>query len=77
MGQTGCKGELTFKSSPSLIFFESFGKDTKGFVRRNLKAIIIDEADRILEIGFEQQMRDIIAMLPKGVYSIIHPQTLS
>jgi len=35
-------------------------------VRRNLKALIIDEADRILEIGFEQQMKDIIAMLPKG-----------
>ena len=33
---------------------------------RNLKTLIIDEADRILEIGFEQQMRDIIAMLPKG-----------
>lgn len=41
-------------------------RDTKGFVRRNLKALIIDEADRILEIGFEQQMKDIIAMLPKG-----------
>jgi len=35
-------------------------------VRRNLKALIIDEADRILEIGFEQQMKDIIAMLPQG-----------
>ncbi|KAH9487136.1 ATP-dependent RNA helicase [Psilocybe cubensis] len=40
-------------------------RDTKGFVRRNLKALVIDEADRILEIGFEQQMKDIIAMLPK------------
>ncbi|PPR08128.1 hypothetical protein CVT24_012372 [Panaeolus cyanescens] len=40
-------------------------RDSKGFVRRNLKALVIDEADRILEIGFEQQMKDIIAMLPK------------
>ncbi|KAF8807208.1 DEAD-domain-containing protein [Phlegmacium glaucopus] len=40
-------------------------RDTKGFIRRNLKALVIDEADRILEIGFEQQMKDIIAMLPK------------
>ena len=37
-------------------------------MRRNLKALIIDEADRILEIGFEQQMRDIIAMLPTGSF---------
>ena len=42
-------------------------QDTKGFVTRNLKALVIDEADRILEIGFEQQMKDIIAMLPKGL----------
>ncbi|TFK76857.1 DEAD-domain-containing protein [Pluteus cervinus] len=39
-------------------------KDTKGFVFRNLKALIIDEADRILEIGFEEEMKRIIAILP-------------
>ncbi|TDL28828.1 DEAD-domain-containing protein [Rickenella mellea] len=38
--------------------------DTKGFVFRNLKALVIDEADRILEIGFEEQMKKIIAILP-------------
>ncbi|KAJ6627146.1 DEAD-domain-containing protein [Mycena sp. CBHHK59/15] len=37
---------------------------TKGFVFRNLKALVIDEADRILEIGFEEQMKRIIAILP-------------
>lgn len=30
----------------------------------NLKALIIDEADRILEIGFEDEMRKIISLLP-------------
>ncbi|KAI0321667.1 DEAD-domain-containing protein [Amylostereum chailletii] len=40
-------------------------QDTKGFVFRNLKALIIDEADRILEVGFEEQMRKIINLLPK------------
>ncbi|KZV77610.1 DEAD-domain-containing protein [Peniophora sp. CONT] len=40
-------------------------QDTKGFVYRNLKALIIDEADRILEVGFEEQMKKIIALLPK------------
>ena len=33
---------------------------------RNLKALVIDEADRILEIGFEEQMKKIIAILPNG-----------
>lgn len=40
-------------------------ENTKGFVFRNLKALVIDEADRILEIGFEEEMKRIIAILPK------------
>ncbi|OTB04612.1 hypothetical protein M426DRAFT_320722 [Hypoxylon sp. CI-4A] len=34
------------------------------FVFKNLKSLIIDEADRILEIGFEDEMRQIIKILP-------------
>lgn len=39
-------------------------QNTKGFVFSNLKSLIIDEADRILEIGFEDEMREIIRLLP-------------
>merc|ERR1711939_384579 len=39
-------------------------QNTKGFVFSNLKSLIIDEADRILEIGFEEEMRQIISILP-------------
>ncbi|KAG2075218.1 DEAD-domain-containing protein [Suillus decipiens] len=39
-------------------------ENTKGFVFRNLKALVIDEADRILEIGFEEEMKKIIKILP-------------
>lgn len=39
-------------------------ENTKGFVYRNLKALVIDEADRILEIGFEEEMKKIISILP-------------
>jgi superfamily II DNA/RNA helicase len=41
-------------------------KNTKGFIFKNLKALVIDEADRILEIGFEEEMKQIIELLPKG-----------
>lgn len=34
------------------------------FVFSNLKALVIDEADRILEIGFEDEMKQIIKVLP-------------
>lgn len=33
---------------------------------RNLKALVIDEADRILEVGFEEEMKRIIKILPNG-----------
>lgn len=39
-------------------------QNTPGFVFRNLKALVIDEADRILEIGFEDEMKQIIKILP-------------
>ncbi|CAG8443696.1 11252_t:CDS:2 [Ambispora leptoticha] len=40
-------------------------QNTKGFVYKNLRALVIDEADRILEIGFEEEMKKIIDILPK------------
>lgn len=33
---------------------------------RNLRGLVIDEADRILEVGFEEEMKRIIAILPNG-----------
>ena len=39
-------------------------QNTKGFVFKNLKALVIDEADRILEIGFEDEMKQIVKILP-------------
>ncbi|KAK5164803.1 ATP-dependent RNA helicase [Saxophila tyrrhenica] len=36
-----------------------------GFVFKNLKALVIDEADRILEVGFEDEIRQIVKILPK------------
>ncbi|KAL6721501.1 ATP-dependent RNA helicase [Lecanora helva] len=40
-------------------------QNTPGFVYRNVKALVIDEADRILEVGFEDEMRQIVKILPK------------
>ena len=52
-------------------------QNTKGFVFRNLRALVIDEADRILEIGFEEEMKRIISILPNGVCPLMSscPQT--
>uniref|UniRef100_A0A060TDJ0 ATP-dependent RNA helicase n=1 Tax=Blastobotrys adeninivorans TaxID=409370 RepID=A0A060TDJ0_BLAAD len=40
-------------------------QNCQGFVFKNLKALVIDEADRILEVGFEEEMKQIIKILPK------------
>lgn len=48
-------------------------QNTKGFVYRNMKALVIDEADRILEIGFEEEMKKIISYLPNGTCRKLSP----
>ncbi|ORX68235.1 ATP-dependent rna helicase [Linderina pennispora] len=40
-------------------------QNTKGFIFKNLKTLVIDEADRILENGFEDEMKAIVKILPK------------
>lgn len=50
-------------------------QNTKGFVYRNLACLVIDEADRILEIGFEEEMRQIISILPKDRQTMLFSAT--
>lgn len=37
-------------------------QNCKGFVFKNLRALVIDEADRILEVGFEDEMKQIVSI---------------
>lgn len=39
-------------------------QNTNNFMVKNLQCLIIDEADRILSIGFEEEMKKIIRLLP-------------
>ncbi len=43
-------------------------QNTKGFITKNLKILTIDEADRILEVGFEEEMHQIMKLVPQGMY---------
>ena len=49
--------------------------NTEGFVYKNLKSLIIDEADRILEVGFEDEMKSIIKILPKDRQTMLFSAT--
>lgn len=48
---------------------------TQGFIFKNLQALIIDEADRILQQGFEDEMRQIIKLLPKKRQTMLFSAT--
>ena len=48
---------------------------TEGFVFKNLKSLVIDEADRILDIGFEQEIHQIVKLLPKTRQTILFSAT--
>lgn len=50
-------------------------QNTKGFLYRNLQCLIIDEADRILEVGFEEEMRQILKLLPKDRQTMLFSAT--
>jgi ATP-dependent RNA helicase DDX18/HAS1 len=49
--------------------------NTKGFVFRNLLALVMDEADRILEQGFEDDLRAILKILPKERQTMLFSAT--
>jgi len=49
--------------------------NTSGFVFHNLLSLIIDEADAILKIGFEQEMNEIIKLLPTERQTILFSAT--
>lgn len=50
---------------------------TENFLRHNLKVLVIDEADRLLDIGFELEMEQIIRLLPKDRQSVFFSATLN
>ena len=50
-------------------------QNTKGFVFRNLQALVMDEADRILDIGFEEDLRQILKLLPKQRQTMLFSAT--
>uniref|UniRef100_A0A5F4W1Z9 ATP-dependent RNA helicase n=1 Tax=Callithrix jacchus TaxID=9483 RepID=A0A5F4W1Z9_CALJA len=39
-------------------------QNTPGFMYKNLQCLVIDEADRILDVGFEGELKQIIKLLP-------------
>uniref|UniRef100_A0A915JAL4 ATP-dependent RNA helicase n=1 Tax=Romanomermis culicivorax TaxID=13658 RepID=A0A915JAL4_ROMCU len=50
-------------------------ENTPDFVYKNLQCLVIDEADRILDIGFELEMQRIVRLLPKKRQTMLFSAT--
>lgn len=50
-------------------------QNTTNFQYRNLQCLVVDEADRILDQGFEEEMKQIIRLLPKRRQSMLFSAT--
>ncbi|KAK0170857.1 hypothetical protein PV328_008654 [Microctonus aethiopoides] len=50
-------------------------QSTQDFLYKNLQCLIIDEADRILDIGFEEELKQIVNLLPKKRQTMLFSAT--
>ncbi|XP_055906224.1 probable ATP-dependent RNA helicase pitchoune [Eupeodes corollae] len=50
-------------------------QNSPDFLYKNLQCLIIDEVDRILEIGFEEELRQIVNLLPKRRQTMLFSAT--
>lgn len=50
-------------------------QNTPDFLYKNLQCLVIDEVDRILEIGFEEDLKQIINLLPKRRQTMLFSAT--
>ncbi|XP_076655057.1 putative ATP-dependent RNA helicase pitchoune [Halictus rubicundus] len=50
-------------------------QNTPDFLFKNLQCVVIDEADRILDIGFEEELKQIINILPKKRQTMLFSAT--
>ena len=65
-GMDNGKTNLYYSSNQLVFLIE---QNTQDFMFKNLQCLVIDEADRILDIGFEEEMKQIIRLLPCKCFS--------
>ncbi|CAF0999709.1 unnamed protein product [Adineta ricciae] len=81
MGGTGRQDEVKRLTKGVNIVVATPGRlldhlqNTKDFMYKNLQCLVIDEADRILDIGFEEEMKQIIQLLPKRRQTMLFSAT--
>lgn len=47
-------------------------QNSPNFLFKNLVCLVIDEADRIFDVGFEEEMKQILRILPSKFIGLMH-----
>ena len=50
-------------------------QNTSGFIIKNLLCLVMDEADRMLEVGFEEELKEILKRIPKERQTMLFSAT--
>ncbi|XP_076067018.1 putative ATP-dependent RNA helicase pitchoune isoform X2 [Oratosquilla oratoria] len=81
MGGANRKGEAEKLNKGVNILVATPGRlldhlqNTPHFVYKNLVCLVIDEADRIFDVGFEEEMKQILRLLPKRRQTMLFSAT--
>jgi ATP-dependent RNA helicase DDX18/HAS1 len=70
-----CRGVNLLVATPGRLLDHLH--NTRGFVFKNLKMLVIDEADRIMQQGFEEEMHQIVRLLPKERQTMLFSATMT
>jgi ATP-dependent RNA helicase DDX47/RRP3 len=52
-------------------------ENTRGFTLRSVKYLVLDEADRLLNLDFEQELNTILKVLPKERHTYLFSATMT
>lgn len=52
-------------------------QNTKGFILKNVKFLVLDEADRLLNLDFEEEINTILSVLPKERNTFLFSATMT
>lgn len=52
-------------------------RNTQSFSLEDLEILVMDEADRLLDMGFTEEVEEIVKQVPKGIHNMLFSATMT